>query len=128
MKVDLTLHTDGSGFWSMEARSVHIAEIVLNYFSGSAGGYGELIAVFDDWDPKESGLVYTDELWIKEFREALASLGVPAKCVAAVNYSEQGMQGEKYVSMDACHDFFSPDNPIKQQLLEELRQGVKAPA
>lgn len=120
MKVDFTLNTDGKGRWSIECRPVHINDICLNYFAiDERVPYGELIAHFDNWNPSEHGLIYTDDLWINEFREALASLGVPASCAAAVDYSEQGMQGSDYVSMDVDSAFFSNSNPLCRELMTE---------
>jgi len=49
------------------------------------------------------GLIYTDKQFIKDLREFLDAHGLPGKDVC---YSEQGMQGDDYVSLDAGTEFY----------------------
>lgn len=126
MKVDFTLNTDGKGYWTTESRPVHINDIRLNYFADDDGiPHGELIASYDNWNPDEHGLIYTDELWIEQFQAALVSLGVPISCASDVDYSEQGMQGKDYVSMDVDSAFFSNSNPLIHELMMEWNNHLK---
>jgi hypothetical protein len=46
------------------------------------------------------GLIYTDKLFMLELRTYLQTLGFTAAEAADVEYSEQGMQGDSYVSCD----------------------------
>ena len=95
-----TLHTDGNGYWSEKARAVRITNLKLGYVSDDED-FGELRVYFDknDWDVDNDGLIYTDNLFAKELREWLTSIGYDATR-DTVFYSEQGMQGDYYVSLD----------------------------
>jgi hypothetical protein len=68
--------------------------------------FGELRVYFDTdtWDVNVHGLIYTDRGFLKELREFLNAHGLPG---ADVSYSEQGMQGDDYVSLDAGHKFYA---------------------
>ena len=109
MKVNFVCNTDGNGVWSREAKAVKIHKInILFYHMDSRTGYtGELAAYFNQrtWKLSKHGLIYTDKLWIKEFRDELKNLGFSEKAVRSVDYSEQGMQGDNYVSLDAGEAF-----------------------
>lgn len=101
MIINRTLHTDGSGYWSGTSKGVKITRIELdiNDFDET---YGELLVYFDTktWDPAVEGLIYTDRRFIKELRELLAEI-FGSLASNDVHYSEQGMQGSDYVSLDA---------------------------
>lgn len=109
MKVDFICKTDGNGLWSREKREVPIKKLGILYFhmDSDVGYHGELAAYFDarKWNLSKHGLIYTDKTWIKEFRKQLRLLGFSEKAVKSVDYSEQGMQGDNYVSMDAGEAF-----------------------
>lgn len=106
MKVNIKTKTDGSGIWSGCKRKIHIYKIEINYLNRD-DEYGELIAYFynKDWDVEKHGLIYTDRHWIKDFRNGLRKIGFTKKAYNDVEYSEQGMQGDNYVSMDFGCDF-----------------------
>ena len=95
-----TLHTDGNGYWSEKARAVRITNLKLGYVDDERT-FGELRVYFDknDWDVDNDGLIYTDKLFVTELREWLTSIGYDAN-KDTVFYSEQGMQGDYYVSLD----------------------------
>lgn len=101
MKIDKVLNTDGRGYWSPEAREVRLVALEIDPYED---GGCELKVVFDPstWDVEQHGLIYTDERFEVELREFLESLGLPAR---TVRYSEQGMQGDDYVSFDAGLEF-----------------------
>jgi hypothetical protein len=69
--------------------------------------FGELRAYFDpaEWDTNTDGLIYTDPTWIESFRNCMATLGFSEAALQDIDYSEQGMQGSNYVSMDVGGDF-----------------------
>ena len=109
MKVNFVCNTDGNGLWSREVREVKIHKInILFYHMDSRSGYtGELAAYFNQrtWKLSKHGLIYSDKLWIKDFRKELENIGFSEKAVRSVNYSEQGMQGDNYVSLDVGNTF-----------------------
>jgi hypothetical protein len=108
LKVDFVCETDGKGLWSKEKKLVRIRKLDLNN-RHQESSFGELAAVFDkrSWNTQKHGLIYTDRFWINEFREQLVKLGFTKKAARDVDYSEQGMQGDDYVSMDVGQVFLS---------------------
>ena len=100
-----TLHTDGDGYWSEKSRAVRITNLKLGYVDDERT-FGELRVYFDknDWDVDNDGLIYTDSLFAKELREWLTSLNYDATR-DTVFYSEMGMQGDNYVSLDVGEEF-----------------------
>lgn len=96
-----TLETDGSGLWSHKQKKVKIVDVAQRreytnelqlYFSKKS------------WNIKEDGLIYTDEKFIKQFRKYLVSKGMPKKIANDIDYTEQGMQGDDYVSLEYGDD------------------------
>ena len=99
-----TLHTGGDGYWSDVAKAVRITELRVGYVSDEED-FGELQVCFntDDWRPDTCGLIYTDSVFMGELVEYLASIGLGTD----VSYSEQGMQGDNYVSCDVNSEFLA---------------------
>ena len=95
----VTLHTSGTGYWSDVQRGVDVTDMQLVGFE-QMPDYGELRVYFDvnTWNVDKDGLIYADPRFESELFALLASQGLPAN---AVYYSEQGMQGDDYVSFDA---------------------------
>lgn len=98
-----TLHTDGTGHWSDAAKSVKVTDISVPYID-DVRDFGELRVHFDteSWDVDEDGLIYTDEQFLNELLAALKDEGFD---VSDIGYSEQGMQGDDYVSLDVGPNF-----------------------
>jgi hypothetical protein len=96
-----TLHTNGKGYWSSTAKAVRVTELVLCAFDAE---FGELCVHFntDDWRVDKLGLIYTDKLFKQELRAYLQAEGYAGD---DVDYSEQGMQGDNYVSCDVGSAF-----------------------
>ena len=96
-----TLHTAGDGYWSNTAKAVRVTGLVLGYVSDEED-FGELCVQFntDDWRVDKDGLIYTDSVFMQELQAYLQTVGYTAEEAADVNYSEQGMQGDNYVSCD----------------------------
>lgn len=111
-----TLNTGGSGYWSRAKKPVEVEKIEFHKYSG--GTYGEARVWFseDSWNVNEDGLIYTDRLWIKEFRSYLKNKGFSQAAIDNIGYSEQGMQGELYVSLDFGQVFFNELDPLFQFL------------
>ena len=112
-KVNWQTHTDGKGLWSQFEKTVTILEVELRYVNDE-GDFGELCARFDTntWNCDENGLIYTDPRWIDEFRGLMRSLGFTRQACDDITYSEQGMQGYNYVSMDVGEDFIREVEPM----------------
>ena len=99
------LNTSGNGYWSREERAVTVTDIKLGYVSDELD-FGELCVYFNtkSWDTQEHGLIYTDRQFLRELRAFLDAHGLPG---ADVDYSEQGMQGDNYVSLDIGEAFLT---------------------
>ena len=121
------LHTDGlRGLWSNKAKAVRIVDMQLGVgtqWEDEEDICGELRVYFDTatWDTEEDGLIYTDELFVKELQQFLDAQGLPGKDVW---YSEQGMQGDDFVSLDAGTEFYEAwmkkFNVAREQLVEVM--------
>jgi hypothetical protein len=113
-KVSFITRTDGKGYWSTVARkSIRIDRVAIASVSDD-GEYGELRAYFDEseWNVESDGLIYSDQAWMKSFRSCMATLGFSVQALAAIGYTEQGMQGENYVSLDVGRDFLIQCTPL----------------
>jgi hypothetical protein len=103
-KVNATLNTNGTGYWSEVAKAVEITGMDLGYVSDDKE-FGELRVYFntDTWDVEEHGLIYTDRQFYVELQELIKQHGLTVD----LSYSEQGMQGEDYVSLDVGAEFIA---------------------
>ena len=104
-KVNATLNTNGKGYWSRKKASVEITRLQLAYTNDELD-FGELRVYFNTktWDVNTDGLIYTDKQFMKELKELLVQKGFDA---SDVDYSEQGMQGDAYVSCDVGECFIN---------------------
>ncbi len=96
----VVLKTDGRGYWTNLVRNVRIQSAKVHQTEGIGFGTEEFLLVkFDPktWDVEEHGLIYTDRTWLAGLRAALHVIGYER--ADEVNYTEQGMQGEKYVHL-----------------------------
>lgn len=111
IEINISLNTDGSSLWSNRIAKIHHNKMELRVpvscDKKEQNSFGELKVYFDPkkWNISKHGLIYTDNLWIKEFKEYLAANGFSNKSVKDLYYSEQGMQGKNYVSLD-CEKAF----------------------
>ena len=107
------LKTDGSGYWSSIQRDVKITELKLCVYGPYDDDedddedyepFGELRVHFNtnSWRPDKVGLIYTDKQFMTQLQAWLLSLNLDG---LDVSYSEQGMQGDNYVSCDAGAKF-----------------------
>ena len=107
METTIILNTDGKGLWSSKSKPVVITNLSLSISTieddDNRKFFGELCVYFDEksWDPEVDGLIYTDKQFNDELNNFLKSQGFTEE----VYYSEQGMQGDDYVSLDADHKF-----------------------
>lgn len=113
---NVQLNSAGNGLWSSEERKVNHTKAKLRVycydidsskFKINKNNSNELKIFFTkkDWDVEKFGLIYTDKRWIRELREYLKSLGFSKKASNSVDYTEQGMQGDNYVSLDVGNVF-----------------------
>ena len=104
-KVTATLRTGGGGYWSNTKTAVEITGLQLAYLNDELD-FGELRVFFNTatWDVNKLGLIYTDKQFMRELKELLTNLGFDA---GDVSYSEQGMQGDNYVSCDVGERFIN---------------------
>jgi hypothetical protein len=94
----VTFSTNGLGYWSRAVKTVRIVDMRVAYVNDERD-FGELRVYFntEDWDVNVDGLIYTDKQWRNELQAFLNAQGLPGK---DISYSEQGMQGDDYVSLD----------------------------
>jgi hypothetical protein len=104
-KVTAILNTGGGGYWSNTKATVGITGLQLAYINDELD-FGELQVRFNTatWDVNKLGLIYTDKQFMRELKELLTNLGFDA---GDVSYSEQGMQGDTYVSCDVGERFIN---------------------
>jgi len=104
-KVTATLNTNGNGYWSRKQAAVEITRLQLAYTNDELD-FGELRVYFNTktWDVNTDGLIYTDKQFMRELKELLTAKGFDA---SDVSYSEQGMQGDTYVSCDVGQCFIN---------------------
>ena len=104
-KVNATLNTGGGGYWSNTKAAVEITGLQLSYTNDELD-FGELRVYFNTatWDVNKQGLIYTDKQFMRELKELLVQKGFNVK---DVSYSEQGMQGDAYVSCDVGQQFIN---------------------
>jgi len=113
-KVNFITKTDGRGYWSNTVKTVPINRVRLAYIDED-GTFGELRAYFDpkEWDVDADGLIYTDMMWKHSFLTCMENvMGFSPDAILDVSYSEMGMQGENYVSMDVGAQFLLECNAL----------------
>ena len=94
--------TCGDGYWSEAVKNVRITDMQLGYISDEQD-FGELRVYFntEDWDVNKDGLIYTDSGFYEDLQQFVKEHGL----VVDLCYSEQGMQGDDYVSLDVGKEF-----------------------
>ena len=102
-KLTAVLSTNGSGYWSKVSKDVKIIGYTVPYVNDEQD-FGELRVYFDVayWDVNEDGLIYTDRQFEKELVDLFTRMGMDG---SDISYSEQGMQGDNYVSLDVGEHF-----------------------
>lgn len=96
-------NTCGNGYWSNVAKAVTIVDMQLGYVNDE-GDFGELRVYFDSsWNVNDHGLIYTDGQFLRDLNRFLIVHGLALD----VDYSEQGMQGDNYVSLDVGKKFLA---------------------
>lgn len=113
--------TDGKGLWTNLKRQVKIVGITVSHVDTEDLNFMCFEAHFNKktWNTHHHGLIYTDRRWIKEFRRIMRDkFALSVDCVEDIDYTEQGAQGEGYVSL--CIG----KNSKKELLLAFLQEGI----
>ena len=97
------ISTDGSGYWSDIVKEIFVTKMGITYLNDE-NDFGELRVYFDtnSWNVNEDGLIYTDKLFLETLKAYMLDMGYDG---SDVSYSEQGMQGDNYVSLDVGPKF-----------------------
>ena len=96
----------GKGYWSDVKKDVLIDSVEVTIYWDEEWMSDDFCIYFkegdgeNDWDTNKEGLIYSDNVFIEEFKEYLATI-LPIEVAHDITYSEQGMQGDNYVSCDA---------------------------
>jgi hypothetical protein len=109
--VNKVFTTCGDGYWSDKVKEVFVTDVgmfvstVNDADEGEEAMYcdGDMYALYDEatWDNSVDGLIYTDSAFLEYVRAELIKGGISIEAAEAVTYSEQGMQDDGRVSMDA---------------------------
>lgn len=113
-QVNFRTRTSGDGYWSTKKKFVTINRVRMAYVN-EEGDFGELRAYFDtqDWDVDNNGLIYSDMGWKHSFLTCMEkTFGFSPDAILDISYSEQGMQGMDYVSMDVGPQFILECNAL----------------
>ena len=104
MQTNVVFNTCGDGYWSEVAKAVRVTGMSLGYVAEDKE-FGELRVYFntDDWDVNVDGLIYTDKGFYTDLQAFIKLHGL----VVDLSYSEQGMQGDDYVSLDVGAEFIA---------------------
>jgi len=95
-------NTSGDGYWSNVAKAVEITDMRVAYINDEYD-FGELRVYFNTatWNVNTDGLIYTDTQFKQDLMQFVKQQGL----VVDLSYSEQGMQGDDYVSLDVGKEF-----------------------
>lgn len=97
-------NTSGDGYWSNVSKPVEIVGMRVAYINDQFD-FGELRVYFntDTWNVDADGLIYTDGQFYTDLQKYIKEQGL----VVDLCYSEQGMQGDNYVSLDVGAEFLT---------------------
>jgi hypothetical protein len=120
IKFNCVLETAGDGYWSDVAKKVNVTGIAVTYINEEED-FGELCVYFDkQWDVRKDGLIYTDSQFLDELCGELLAAGLNS---VDVEYSEQGMQGDNYVSLDVGPMFLRSFKEIAVEQYTAVLEG-----
>ena len=111
--LDLKIRTNGKGLWSDKATTVNIIGYEITDISKEYN-YAYIRLYFDNsWDVSKDGFIYTDTLFLMEAKRLLK----PILNFGYIDYTEQGMQGINFVSLECS---FSKKDIKELRLLKEI--------
>ena len=110
--IQLECQTDGSGWWTDHRASVHGHLSIKR-----EGPYANARFYWNNgsWYVPKFGLIYTDSGFLSSLREQLTACGF--NLTSHIDYSEQGMQGDDYVDLDASLAFADEAEQLGFQVL-----------
>ena len=101
IETDFEIQTAGDGLWSNKKKTVNIKKIEIIEDKEYDHVYVNLFFTKKSWDVNKYGLIYTDSLFLEEAKAILSYNYRQIKLKwKNLNYTEQGMQGDNYVSME----------------------------
>ena len=119
ISTDEVFTTSGNGYWSEAVKNVRVTDIGMFVTTVNDADEGEeaeycdadMYVLYDEatWDNSVDGLIYTDSAFLacvqNKLRDVFLQMGINATdanmLAASVSYSEQGMQDDGRVSLDA---------------------------
>lgn len=111
LHVDLLIPVGGDGLWSSCRKTVRATRLAVHGMNHAPRGEeeylaGELRVFFDTatWVIRKDGVIYTDKTFLAGLSAYLGGL-VSQDAAADMGYSERGMQGFDFVSLDVGPDF-----------------------
>ena len=98
----VVFNTSGTGYWSRAQKAVEVIDMRVAYINEDFD-FGELRVYFNKntWNVDEDGLIYTDGQFYTDLQKFIKEQGLAVDLC----YSEQGMQGDNYVSLDVGKEF-----------------------
>jgi len=144
LKTPMLCQTKGDGHWSGNTRTVATSKIEMEVGDIDASLYWckvflpvhmKVYFPKKSWDTDKHGLIYTDSLWLKDFRKQFAKqFPSLAWVVKKIDYTEQGMQGDNYVSLEftlnslpAMRKFSNGVDRIKNKKIKLNRECMDLP-
>lgn len=120
--VNWAIQTGGDGLWSTRSTVIEITQLSINWVGN---GLVEVNLTFDTntWNTERDGLIYTDNLFLIGVHEKMAKL-LPGVNFA-LGYTEEGMQGEDYVSLES-YDISPYENIFSAMNPEEITAEMEA--
>ena len=119
ISTDEVFTTSGNGYWSEAVKNVRVTDIGMFVTTVNDADEGEeaeycdadMYVLYDEatWDNSVDGLIYTDSAFLAcvqdKLRDVFLQMGISNKdanmLAGSVSYSEQGMQDDGRVSLDA---------------------------
>lgn len=98
----LTLDVRGDGLYTeFTGKVIGTLKFKIYEPDNTGPGFAEARYYLDHWNEHLHGMIYTDGLFVDSLHQELHKYGF--KHYDNVDYSEAGMQGSDYVSMDASY-------------------------
>lgn len=92
---DILIRTSGTGLWSTRETKVRIVKLEFD------NEFDKLDAYFspESWNTAKDGLIYSDPRFLVDLASYLFTY-FPGTDWSRLEYTEQGMQGREYVSLE----------------------------
>jgi hypothetical protein len=122
------LHTSEDGLQSIRntKKEVSVYGLSIDSIHNTPGedgdGFADLMVYFHvkTWDTRKEGLIWGDDLFIKELKEELKKIGFSQEAVNHIYWAESGLQGRNYATFETI-------NPFAKEYLELKPGGFADP-